>query len=153
MYHQPAVTKGNKNSSETRKIPPYGTPNSSCFQVQKVLPPPTRLLFNRRSHFRTPGIPGWWPTHLNPFCEGEKNKPKFGPIKQTIQLALVTPPKVEQFLIISGVPTAPPCARCPFPPKSGRSLTKKKKNPVPSPNVGKRRPARVRPGIFLTGDS
>ncbi len=27
------------------------------------------------------------------------------------------------------------------------------KNPVPSPNVGKRRPARVRAGIFLAEDS
>jgi hypothetical protein len=37
-------------------------------------------------------------------------------------------------------------------PKSGRPLTKRK-NPVPSPNVGKRRPARMRAGKFLTGDS
>ncbi len=32
-----------------------------------------------------------------------------------------------------------------------RSLTEKKS--VPNPNVGKRRPARVRAGKFLTGDS
>ncbi len=36
--------------------------------------------------------------------------------------------------------------------KSGRSLTKKK-YPVPSPNVRKRRLARMRAGNFLTGDS
>ncbi len=37
---------------------------------------------------------------------------------------------------------------------AGRSLTKKKKkNPVPSPNVGKRRLARVCAGNFLAGDS
>ncbi len=37
-------------------------------------------------------------------------------------------------------------------PKPRRSLNINK-NPVPSPNVGKRRPARVRTGNFLAGDS
>ncbi len=34
-----------------------------------------------------------------------------------------------------------------------RAVLNEKKKPVPSPNVGKRRPVRVRAGKFLTGDS
>jgi hypothetical protein len=39
------------------------------------------------------------------------------------------------------------------PPPWGRVVLKEKKYPAPSPNVRKRRQARVRAGNFLTGDS